>query len=377
MHHERRLLSLSFALVLALCSGHALAVPRCELNGESVNPNNGNTTAGKTGVMRCVDDDGQVRLREQTLRDGRFVGPVVMVLASGERREYSVNERGNRHGLARTFDGKGTLRKEENLDNGSAEGVQKNFAEAGHLQELYFAAERRTVLTIGYLADGALTELRCAPQSVVPQDREVCGHTGRASDVTLYREAGKPAGTVSFLRGQMQRQSVLDREGRLVRTEELKDGRRIKRVFYASGKPRSETDFIERDPNSPGGREGVAREWAESGQLTQETAWADGYEQRIQQWYLNGQQKLRQQIRRQGREQERTTESFWDNGKPAAVNFERNGRLLGWQKYYTEDGVLIREDEHGERGVLQRRKRYTEQGVLEREERFLEDGSRI
>lgn len=361
----------------ALLSAPVWAVQRCELNGENVNPNNGHTTAGKSGVMRCTDDSGSVRLREQTLRDGRFVGPVVMVLADGERREYSVNERGNRHGLARTFDAKGTLRQEESLDDGSAAGVQKRFAEAGHLRELHFATDRRTVLTMAYLVDGTLSELRCAPASVVPQDREVCGHAGRASEVTLYREPGKPSGTVSYLMGKMQRQSVLDREGRLVRNEELKDGRRIKRVFYAFGQPRSETDFIERDPNGPGGREGVAREWAESGQLTQETMWADGYEQRIQQWYLNGKPKMRQQIRRSGREQERTTESFWDNGKPAAVNTERNGRLSGWQKYFSENGMLMREDEHGERGLLLRRKRYNEQGVLEREERFLEDGSRI
>ena len=374
MPFERQLLLWA---VVALLSTPAWAVQRCELNGESVNPNNGHTTAGKSGVMRCTDEDGQVRRREQTLHEGRFVGPVVMVLADGERREYSVNERGNRHGLARTFDGKGTLRKEENLEDGSNVGVQRNFAEAGYLQELHFSDQRRTVLTIAYLADGTLKELRCAPASVVPQDREVCGHTGRASDVTLFREPGKPSGTVSYLRGQMQRLSVLDREGRLVRNEEFKDGRRIKRVFYASGKPRSETDFIERDPNGPGGREGTAREWAESGQLTQETTWAQGYEQRIQQWYLNGKPKMRQQIRREGREHERTIESFWDNGKPAAVNAERNGRLWGWQKYFNEDGVLVREDEHGERGLLQRRKRYNEQGALEREERFLEDGSRI
>lgn len=371
---EIRLLSL---VVCALCCATAWAIPRCELNGESVNPYNGNTTAGKSGLMRCVNDEGQVRRLDQTLRDGRIHGPVVMELADGERREYSVNERGNRDGLARTFDGKGTLRKEENLEDGSAVGVQKNFAEAGHLQELHFAAGRRTVLTIAWLADGRLTELRCAAVTLVPQDREVCGHAGRASNVTLYREAGQPAGTVSYLKGQLQHLTVLDREGRLVRTEELKEGRRIKRVFYPSGKPRSEADFIERDPNTREGREGVSREWAESGQLTQETTWADGYEQRILQWYLNGKQKARQQIRRDGRNQERTTESFWDNGLTAAVNVERNGRLQGWQKYFTEAGVLAREDEHGERGVLLRRKHYGVQGVFEREERFLEDGSRI
>ncbi len=371
---EIRLLSL---VVCALCCATAWAIPRCELNGESVSPYNGNTTAGKSGLMRCVNDEGQVRRLDQTLRDGRIHGPVVMELADGERREYSVNERGNRDGLARTFDGKGTLRKEENLEDGSAVGVQKHFAEAGHLQELHFATGRRTVLTIAWLADGRLTELRCAGVTLVPQDREVCGHAGRASNVTLYREAGQPAGTVSYLKGQLQHLTVLDREGRLVRTEELKEGRRIKRVFYPSGKPRSEADFIERDPNTREGREGVSREWAESGQLTQETTWADGYEQRILQWYLNGKQKARQQIRRDGRNQERTTESFWDNGLTAAVNVERNGRLQGWQKYFTEAGVLAREDEHGERGVLLRRKHYGVQGVFEREERFLEDGSRI
>ena len=371
---ESRLLLLALG---ALLSANAWAVQSCELNGESVSRANGHTTAGKSGLMRCTDDSGQVRRLDQTLRDGKTVGPVLMVLADGERREYSVNERGNRDGVARTFDGKGTLRKEENLEDGSAVGVQKNFAEAGHLQELHFAAGRRTVLTIGYLADGRLTELRCAAVTLVPQDREVCGHAGRTIDVPLYRADGKPAGTVSYLQGQMQRQTVLDRDGKLVRSEELKDGRRIKRVFYPTGQPRSEADFIERDPNSREGREGVAREWAESGQLTQETAWADGYEQRIQQWYLNGKQKARQQIRRDGRNQERTTESFWDTGLPAAVNVERNGRLLGWQKYFTEAGVLSVEDEHGERGVLLRRKSYDAQGVFVREERFLEDGSRI
>lgn len=364
------------ALGAVFCA-NAWAVQSCELNGESVSRANGHTTAGKSGVMRCTDDSGQVRRLDQTLRDGKYVGPVLMVLADGERREYSINERGNRDGVARTFDGKGTLRKEENFEDGSNVGVQKNFAEAGHLQELHFAAGRRTVLTIGYLADGRLTELRCAAVTLVPQDREVCGHAGRASVVTLHRADGQPAGTVSFLQGQMQRQTVLDREGRLVRNEELKDGRRIKRVFYPSGQQRSEADFVERDPNSREGREGVAREWAESGQLTQETAWADGYEQRIQQWYLNGKQKARQQIRRDGRNQERTTESFWDTGLPAAVNVERNGRLFGWQKYFTEAGVLAVEDEHGERGVLLRRKHFDAQGAFVREERFLEDGSRI
>ena len=53
-----------------------LAVESCELNGEHVNPNNGNTTAGKTGLMRCRDGEGGAVLREQELKGGVFMGVV-------------------------------------------------------------------------------------------------------------------------------------------------------------------------------------------------------------------------------------------------------------------------------------------------------------
>lgn len=298
-------------LALCLFAGLAHAVPRCELNGESVNPSTGFTTAGKSGLMRCTDDDGPVRLREQMLRDGRVL------------------------------------------------------------------------LSIGTLADGSLSELRCAPVSLLPQDRSVCGHQGRASEVTLYRAPGQASGTVSYLAGALQRLTVLNGQGALVRSEELRQSpgqpvRRIKRVYHPAGQLRSETELLERDPAVAGaGREGVSREWAASGQLTQETLWADGHEQRIQQWYLNGQRKLQQQIRREGRVELRTTESFWDTGNRSAVNVERNGRLWGWQRYFNEAGALLREDEHGERGRLLRRKHYNAQGALALDERILDDGSRI
>jgi len=374
MRHSRRICFL-WALMAAGAVAHA--VPQCELNGEVVNPANGHTTAGKSGVMRCTDEQGELRLREQTLRDGRFEGSVRLVLRDGTRKEYSVNERGNRHGVSREFDARGTLRRQEHLVDGQTVGEQRQFAEAGYLQRLEFFVERRAAVTVGLLADGSLSELRCAGQSLVPQDRRPCGHAGEVSEVTLFREPGKPSGQVRYFEGQLRYQVILDERGETVRTEEVKDGRRIKRVFYPSGQLRSEADFIDRDPSASEGREGVAREWAEGGQLTQETQWANGQERTIRQWYLNGRLKLHQAIQRDGRHQQRHTESFWDNGQPAAINTDRNGRLLGWQKYFDEAGVLRREDEHGDRGVLLRRKQYSAQGALEKDERFLPDGSRV
>ena len=369
------------ALALSLSSGLALAVPQCELNGESVSPNNGHTTAGKSGVMRCTDDSGPIRLREQTLRDGRFEGPALFVMHSGERREYSVNARGNREGVFREWDASGTLRREQNLDNGQAIGEQKTFAASGHLARLDYVVNRRVAVSIGYLADGSLSALRCAPVSLLPQDRSVCGHEGQASAVTLHREPGQASGTVSFLAGELVRQTVVNAQGGLVRSEELtrtpgEPDRRIKRVYYPSGQLRSETDLLQRDPDVLV-REGVVREWASSGQLTQQTVWVAGREQRIEQWYLNGQRKFVQTIQREGRNEQRDTTSYWDSGERAAENAERNGRLFGWQRYFGETGVLQREDEHGPRGVLLRRKTYDGRGALEKEERFLEDGSRI
>jgi hypothetical protein len=49
--------SLASAALMVLCfvagSAHA-AVYDCEMNGEHVNPANGSTYAGKTGIMKCV-----------------------------------------------------------------------------------------------------------------------------------------------------------------------------------------------------------------------------------------------------------------------------------------------------------------------------------
>ena len=61
--------SIAVTATLAAFAAPALAVQACELNGEHVNPSNGNTTAGKTGLMRCREGVGGPVVREQ---DGRL-----------------------------------------------------------------------------------------------------------------------------------------------------------------------------------------------------------------------------------------------------------------------------------------------------------------
>jgi hypothetical protein len=207
--------------------------------------------------------------------------------------------------------------------------------------------------------------------------------TGSGSDPAVARRCTEQQGSPQVQRslsaaGDLLELRVLDEAGRLVRSETLRAGRRIKRVYYPGGvQLRAETDLLERDPGAAPGRQGVAREWAEGGEMTQETEWLGGGSQRLTQWYLNGQVRLRQRTQRLGRDEWRTTETFHDSGLPAAVNTERNGRLFGWQRYHDEAGRRLREDEHGEQGVLLQRRHYRPDGTPGLEERFADDQTRL
>lgn len=261
-------------------------------------------------------------------------------------------------------------------------GLQRCSAPDGSTIERVMTADgRRASVLLRRWPDGSLAELRCAPASLLAADREPCGHDGQVRETTLFREPGKPFGTVSHQRGVMLRQTIVNPQGGLVRSDEFIDrndapDRRIKRVYYPSGRLRHEIDLVEPAPQDYRGREGTGREFAESGQITQEVEWAEGRERRIRQWYLDGQLKLDLSVRRLGRDELRETRSFYEDGSPAAVNRERNGRLFGWQQYHARGGTLQREDEHGERGVLLQRRFYDERGRLQRTERVNSDDAR-
>src|SRR5258706_14013956 len=99
---ERACLMKTIACAFVLLSlglatpGHAVQV--CELGGQSVNPSNGSTTQGKTGLMRCREADGGPVVREQELKNGMFIGIVRYFKEDVLEREYSVKEKGNPEG---------------------------------------------------------------------------------------------------------------------------------------------------------------------------------------------------------------------------------------------------------------------------------------
>ena len=56
---HRSIVARALRLAGRLACGPALAVPSCDLNGPQVNPDNGNTTRGGAGPMRCSDGAGE------------------------------------------------------------------------------------------------------------------------------------------------------------------------------------------------------------------------------------------------------------------------------------------------------------------------------
>jgi len=133
--------SLLLLLALGCAAVRAFAVESCELNGQHVNPSNGSTTAGKSGLMRCRDGEGGPVVREQELKNGVFTG-VVRHFRDGQlEREHRVDERGNREGVAREFavnGGKAVLVREETYRDGRGVGLVRSWYASGQLRRVGF-----------------------------------------------------------------------------------------------------------------------------------------------------------------------------------------------------------------------------------------------
>src|SRR5690348_12492069 len=139
-----RMHRVALAVLLAACAAlplrEARAVESCELNGAHVNPSNGYTTQGKTGLMRCRDGEGGPVVREQELQNGVFMGVVRYFRDGRLEREYRVNAKGNRDGVAREYaadpSAKGRLVLEETYRDGTSVGRTRRWRPDGSLERV-------------------------------------------------------------------------------------------------------------------------------------------------------------------------------------------------------------------------------------------------
>ena len=150
--------------LLASFASPALAVQDCEMNGEHVNPTNGNTTAGKSGIMKCRDrDTRQARCAKRNTATAARWAIASSSIFRARRSSANYNEMGNRDGESKKFDADGTLLAHERYVNGSNVGVQTYYYKNKQIKRLSYSERNRSdMASIEYNERGQLTELRCS-----------------------------------------------------------------------------------------------------------------------------------------------------------------------------------------------------------------------
>ncbi len=377
--------------LLALCALPSLvhAARVCDIDGQSVNPDHGGTTAGKTGLMRCRDGEGGPLIREEELKNGVFMGVKRFYKDGQLLREYSVNERGNRDGRSREYEG-GKLVSEETLRNSTTVGLHRRWYPEGGLRRVAFNGDDgRTQAEAEFTRKNQLRELRCGPAPLLAPDADDaawCGfnNTGTGT-VTLYAENGKPRGTLVHERGERRRSETLWDNGKPREQVEITPQGGVERSYADTGVKRRERHWVTLQTDTRTRRITVLeREYHESGTLTRERQWKPserGELQLEQQWYLNGQLRDKQEhIEVDGQAARRDTQ-FHDNGRMAAEGVWRlagryDRQAIGVHKAYDADGRLRMEYHHDARGRLQRERVFDETGKVVRDDELFEDGSR-
>ena len=377
-------------LALASASHAAMAVEDCELNRESVNPANGNTTAGKTGIMKCVERDTGKLVREQELRAGVFVGLVRYYKDGVLFKEYSVNEAGNTHGKLREFAPNGQVLLEENNVNGSTRGFLHEWYANGVLKRVAFIGEKpREKAAVRYTPNKQLSELECAEKALLAphvDDAVLCGFQGKSSVVQLFSDSGKLRSQFTILAGMTQQASYFHDNGKPETVDEVGSKQKTRKQYSDKGILRKETVW-----NTTGKPAAVEREveYHESGSKVREQIFAiiekDGRRQnRLQSdasFYLNGQPKSAEKFSVEGKNEIKEARYYFDNGQLSRleryiVEGRYRERPLGTHQSYAQNGKLVRESYYDEAGRIERERSWDDSGKLLSDEQVFEDGSR-
>jgi antitoxin component YwqK of YwqJK toxin-antitoxin module len=368
-----------------LLSPLAHAVQDCELGGQGVNPNNGNTTAGKTGLMRCKDrDTGQI-VREQELQNGRFMGVVRFYQDGKLQKEYSENERGNRQGRAREFSPTGQVLREGSYDNGDETGLSRTWYPDGQLRRAtFYAPPNGELASAEFTEKGQLNSLHCADKPLLApaaDDARWCGFTGAPSRVEFFGSRGVLNARSSYVNGKRVRYESFNDNGNPSSQDEQADGRRVQRYFSTSG-------VKVREIQSAGDGKSWMREreqnFSDKGSLVRDQRWSGGKPVTDQTFYLNGQPKSLTEFggesttSRDGRAWQQVTQ-YYDSGKIASTGrytADRRQTPTGTHQAFNEAGRVVSEQVYDERGNISREKTWDDNGQLLRDDAVFEDGSR-
>lgn len=371
--------------VLMGLTGAAHAVQDCELNGAPVNPANGYTTQGKTGLMRCKDRDSGELQREQELRNGVFMGIVRYYDKGKLAKEQSVNAKGNLHGRARELYPDGQVLREATYDDGHELGLVRSFHPNGQLRRLAFYADPGGERAAAeFTPDGQLSALRCAERPVLApalDDARLCGFVGpQPSQVELFDGKGGLRARLSFTTGKRVRSERLYDNGKPESVDELSGNQRAERRFSSEGIKRYELISLIAERSALKQHES---EYSEKGSLVREQRWTPaGLPLSDDSYYLNSQPRSKTVYSGDGAARVADITEFHDNGQRAAQGRfgapAPRGRLIavGTHRRFDLQGRVISESNYDDKGRVTRERTWDANGLPDRDDEVFEDGSR-
>lgn len=368
--------------LLAPGAGQA-AVLDCELNGRSVNPSDGGSTAGKTGLMRCKHRDTGELQREQQLQNGSFMGLVRFYEKGKLAREHIVNAAGNIQGTAREFAPNGRIVREAVYDDGQERGLVRSFHPNGQLRRATFYPSVGTDRPYAEFTErGQLSALRCGEAPMLApavDDAKLCGFVGGPSQVELFDARGILRSRLSYLAGKRVRSQSFYDNGKPAVQDEIVGNQRIERQFSSEGVKRRETAWLLQERSAVKQRE---QEFSEKGTLIRDQRWnSAGLPIGDDSYYLNGQPRAKSVYSGSGEARSVEITEFYDSGERAAqgrFKAPARGRQVpvGTHQRFSEKGTLLAESTFDANGRVTRERRWDENGELLSDDEVFEDGSR-
>ncbi|MEO7031271.1 MAG: hypothetical protein ABI351_11840 [Herbaspirillum sp.] len=238
-------------LSVGLSMSCIVAAQNCTLNGVKVNSSDGDTTAGKTGLMHCVDRDNGQTVQEKEIKDGKFVGLERFYQNGKLQREDIVNVKFNRQGRSREYANNGQLLRDNQYENGTMVGLQKSFYSNGQLERATFYGKSGNEQAYAeFNQRGQLQRLSCGERPLLApavDDAHWCGFSDGTSKLELFRDSGAVRARSHYLGGKRIWFEALNDDGQLETREEVNNGLRTEHIFYPGGGQRQETVWRQQD----------------------------------------------------------------------------------------------------------------------------------
>ncbi|OQW46584.1 MAG: hypothetical protein A4S09_05220 [Proteobacteria bacterium SG_bin7] len=200
------------------------------------------------------------------------------------------------------------LTREENYTEGKQIGIAKKYYESGKVKEAYFTNDEGKKTTfISFDENGKMTSLKCARESVVPQDREYCGYNGKISETSLY-SGDKVIEKVTHFKGEPKIRIKYFDDGTVASEEKYNGKKSTIKTYFQGGKLKSQSGT---DNEVTDGKE---IEYFENGNKAREAVWAKGKELRRTTFFTNGKRQKVINFKNESGKFFATVEEFFDKG---------------------------------------------------------------